>query len=70
LTFRLKSKKTIDTVDVFRKAKVVQPIVEQAIKLRTLFGKPLVVWMQIGIINEQAAELRRRLVWLWLWISV
>ncbi len=52
--------KTIDIVDVFRKAKDVPPIVEQAIKLKSLFGKPLVVWMQLGIVNEQAAEAARR----------
>jgi predicted CoA-binding protein len=48
--------KTIEIVDVFRPAKDVPPIVEQAIKLKELFGKPYVVWMQLGIVNEQAAE--------------
>jgi predicted CoA-binding protein len=48
--------KTIEIVDVFRPAKDVPPIVDHAIKLRTLFGRPFVVWMQVGIVNEQAAE--------------
>ncbi len=48
--------KTIDVVDIFRKAEDVPPIVEQAIKLKREFGRPFVVWMQLGIVNEQAAE--------------
>lgn len=48
--------KTIDIVDVFRKAQDVPPIVEQVIKLKQTVGRPFVVWMQLGIIiNEQAA---------------
>ncbi len=52
--------KTIEIVDVFRPAKDVPPIVEQAIKLKEMFGKPYVVWMQLGIVNEQAAEVARK----------
>lgn len=52
--------KTIEIVDIFRPAKDVPLIVEQAIKLRALYGKPFVVWMQLGIVNEQAAEAARR----------
>jgi predicted CoA-binding protein len=33
----------------------VPPIVEQAVKLKEAHGKPYVVWMQLGIVNEQAA---------------
>jgi predicted CoA-binding protein len=47
--------KTIEIIDVFRPAKDVPPIVEQAVKLREINGKPYVVWMQLGIVNEQAA---------------
>jgi predicted CoA-binding protein len=49
--------KRIEIVDVFRPAKDVPPIVAQAIKLKQMFGKPYVVWMQLGIVNEEAAEL-------------
>ena len=52
--------KTIEIVDIFRPAKDVPPIVEQAIKLKQIYGKPFVVWMQLGIVNEQAAEAARR----------
>ena len=52
--------KTIEIVDIFRPAKDVPPVVDQAIKLRTLFGRPFVVWMQLGIVNEQAAEVARK----------
>lgn len=52
--------KTIEIVDIFRPAQDVPPIVEQAVKLKQLYGKPFVVWMQLGIVNEQAAEVARR----------
>jgi len=52
--------KTIEIVDIFRPAKDVQPIVEQIIQIKHMFGKPLVVWMQLGIVNEWAAEMARR----------
>jgi predicted CoA-binding protein len=48
--------KTIEIVDIFRPSKDVPPIVEQAIKLKTMHGKLVVVWMQLGIVNEEAAE--------------
>ena len=51
--------KTIEIVDVFRQSKDVLPIVEQAAKLKQQFGRPFVVWMQLGIVNEQAAEKAR-----------
>ena len=52
--------KTIDVVDIFRKSEDVPPIVEQTIKLKQRFGKPCVVWMQLGVVNEAAAEAARR----------
>ena len=52
--------KTIEIVDIFRPSKDVPPIVEQVIKLKQTYGKPFVVWMQLGIVNEQAAEAARR----------
>jgi predicted CoA-binding protein len=52
--------KTIDIVDVFRPSKDVPPIVEQAVKLKAMYGKPNVVWMQLGIINEEAAKTAKK----------
>jgi uncharacterized protein len=53
-------KYAIDVVDIFRRPADVMPIVEQAIQLRSTYGKPSVVWMQLGIVNEEAAELARK----------
>jgi len=52
--------KTIDIVDVFRRSEDAPPIVEQAIQLKGKVGRPFVVWMQLGIVNEQAAEATRK----------
>ena len=51
---------TIDVVDIFRPSKYVPPVVEQAVKLKKMHGKPHVVWMQLGIVNEQAAEVAKK----------
>jgi len=48
--------KIIDIVDIFRPSADVPPIVDQAIELKRKFGKPNVVWMQLGIVNEEAAR--------------
>ena len=45
--------KTIEVIDIFRPTKDVPLIVEQAIKLKAIYGKPYAVWMQLGIVNEQ-----------------
>jgi predicted CoA-binding protein len=52
--------KTIEIVDVFRRAEDVPPVVAEAVKLKRKFGKPYVVWMQLGIVNEEAAETARK----------
>jgi predicted CoA-binding protein len=52
--------KTIDVVDIFRPSKDVPLIVEQAVKLKEMYGKPRVVWMQLGIVNGQAAEAAKK----------
>ena len=44
----------VDVVDIFRKPKDVPPIVEDAIKIGAK-----VIWMQIGVINEEAAKRAR-----------
>ena len=42
----------IDIVDIFRNPAEVVPIVEQAISLH-----PRAIWLQLGVINETAAQL-------------
>jgi uncharacterized protein len=56
LDIPIETQRAIDMVDIFRKAEDTPPIVEQAIQLKAAAGRPLVVWMQLGIINEQAAK--------------
>ena len=51
--------KTIEIVDIFRPSEDVPAIVEQAVKLKEKNDKPYVIWMQLGIINEQAAATAR-----------
>jgi uncharacterized protein len=52
--------KTLEIVDIFRRPEDVPPVVEQAVALKQKNGKPYVVWMQLGIVNEEAAEKARR----------
>jgi predicted CoA-binding protein len=48
------AERTIDIVDVFRKPDDVPPVLDEAIQI----GAP-VFWMQLGIVNEQAAARAR-----------
>lgn len=45
----------LDVVDVFRRAEVVLPIVEEAIRR----GNVKTIWMQEGVVNEEAASRAR-----------
>lgn len=47
---------TIEIVDIFRPAEDVPPIVDQAIELKQKLGNPRIIWMQLGIVNEEAAK--------------
>jgi hypothetical protein len=59
LEIPMEIQKTIDIIDIFRKAADTPLIVEQVIQLKTQLGRSFVVWMQLGIINEQAAEMAK-----------
>ncbi len=52
-------KQKIEIVDIFRPSNDVPPFVEQAMQLKRKYGHPYVVWMQLGIANENAAESAR-----------
>jgi predicted CoA-binding protein len=52
--------KTIDIVDIFRKPENIPPVIEQVIALKAMFGRVFVVWLQLGIVNEHAAEAARK----------
>jgi uncharacterized protein len=60
LDIPLETQKTIDIVDIFRRAEDIPPIVGQAIELKAKVGRSFVVWTQLGIVNEQAAEAARK----------
>ena len=45
----------VDVVDIFRKPEDVLPVVEEAIKIGAKY-----IWMQEGIVNDQAAQKARR----------
>lgn len=49
-------KKKIEVVDIFRPPEEVEKIVDQAIQLKRKYGTPYVIWMQLGIENEKAAQ--------------
>jgi len=51
--------KTIEIVEVFRPSADLLPILDQAIQLKERNGKPYVVWMQLGIVNNEAAARAR-----------
>jgi predicted CoA-binding protein len=52
----LRIQRKIDIVDIFRPAYDVPPIVDQAIQLKQKHGTPDVIWMQLGIFNDEAAR--------------
>jgi len=45
---------TVDMVDIFRASRYALPVVREALALKP---KPQVIWMQLGVRNDDAAEL-------------
>jgi uncharacterized protein len=60
LDIPLEIQKTLDIVNIFRRAEDIPQIIDQAIQIKTKLGQSLVVWMQLGIVNGQAAETAQR----------
>ncbi len=52
-------KARLDIVDIFRPSIDVPSIVDEALKVRKKFGRPNVIWMQLGIQDEDAAARAR-----------
>ena len=52
--------KEVEVVNIFRRSEDVPPIVDQAIRLKEKNGKPYAVWMQLEIVNEEAAARARK----------
>jgi len=55
----LEIQKRIEIVDIFRPSKVVPVIIEEVIKLKHKHGGPHVIWMQLNIIHDEAAQKAR-----------
>lgn len=53
-------KRQVEVVDIFRRPEDVPPIVEEAIQLRKNHSRLTAVWMQLGIVNEEAATKARK----------
>jgi predicted CoA-binding protein len=49
-------KREIEVVDIFRRAEDVPAIVDEAVNLHSSLGHPKAIWMQLGIVNEEAAR--------------
>lgn len=47
---------SVDIVDIFRRSEEVPAIVEEALRMHPL---PRAIWMQQGIVHEEAAEMAR-----------
>jgi len=45
----------VDIVNIFRRSEHILPVVDEALKI-----SPLAIWMQLGIVNEEAAEIAEK----------
>lgn len=52
--------KTIEIIDIFRPSDQVLNIINEAIKLKRTYNLPYVIWMQLNIINDNAAKLAKK----------
>lgn len=59
LDIPVEAQKTVEIVQIFRPSGDVRSIVEQTVQLKRKHAVLFVVWMQLGIVSEQAAEIAR-----------
>lgn len=52
--------KTIEVVNIFRPSEEVPYIIEQAIRIRDLYGVLQAIWLQLGIFNEVAVKAAKK----------
>ena len=52
--------KTIEVVNIFRPSQEVPQIIEQAIRIRELYGVLQAIWLQLGIFNEVAVNAAKK----------
>ena len=52
--------RVLDVVDVFRRSADVPGVVADVVRVREAVGRPFVVWMQLGVVSVEAAEVARR----------
>ncbi len=53
--------RSIEIIDIFRPSDQIEPIVDQALKLKDMYkANPAAIWMQLGIENPAAAKKARR----------
>ncbi len=55
LNLPIELQREIEVVDIFRRSEDVPQIVTEAVQLHSNVGRPKAVWMQLGIVNEDAA---------------
>jgi len=53
-------KRELDVVDIFRRSEDVLGVVQEAIQIHAQYGRPYVVWMQLGITNQKAADMAEK----------
>lgn len=52
-------KASIEVVDIFRRSEDVPPIVKEAVEIRRKYGRLKAIWMQEGVVNEEAAQVAK-----------
>jgi predicted CoA-binding protein len=49
--------KQIEVVDVFRPSEQLAQVARQVVKLKQLYGRPLLFWAQLGLESEEARRI-------------